>query len=287
MRLDKKLLITDLDNTLFDWFDIWYYPFRGMLDALVLLSGIPESRLKMEIKKVHQRHGTSEYAFLIEELECLPLSDGFKSRVEQYEPAIQVFREERRKHMRLYEGVWDTLDAISADGAMIIGYTESLAFYSGYRVRKLGLDGKLRFLYSPPDHAIPEEIDPESIRKYPSDSYRMSSTQHRHTRRGEVKPNPAILEEIIGAVGVELDEVVYVGDSKVKDVQMAKDLGVTDVHAAYGESHRKEEYELLRDVTHWTAEMVERERNSSGNIEPTFSISEFRDLRDLFSFGDL
>ena len=38
--------------------------------------------------------------------------------------------------------------------------------------------------------------------------------------------------------------------------------GVTDVHALYGASQHKPEYELLRKVTHWTPEMVERERNA-------------------------
>jgi hypothetical protein len=43
---------------------------------------------------------------------------------------------------------------------------------------------------------------------------------------------------------------------------MAQQAGVTDVHALYGASQHKREYELLRKVTHWTPEMVERERNA-------------------------
>ena len=64
----KTVLITDLDNTLFDWFEMWHNSFMAMLDQIAKISGISTEALKPEIKKVHQRHGTSEYAFLIEEL---------------------------------------------------------------------------------------------------------------------------------------------------------------------------------------------------------------------------
>ncbi len=39
-RIDT--VITDLDNTLFDWLAPWYAPFRAMLDVLVEESGVPE-----------------------------------------------------------------------------------------------------------------------------------------------------------------------------------------------------------------------------------------------------
>jgi phosphoglycolate phosphatase len=50
----KTALITDLDNTLFDWVDLWINCFSPMLDGIVEISGIPKERLIPEIAAVHQ-----------------------------------------------------------------------------------------------------------------------------------------------------------------------------------------------------------------------------------------
>lgn len=34
MLTDEKCLITDFDNTLFDWFDNWYEAFNGALSYI-------------------------------------------------------------------------------------------------------------------------------------------------------------------------------------------------------------------------------------------------------------
>lgn len=68
MTLMKKALITDVDNTLFDWVDVWYKSFSAMLDKVSEISGIPAPSLYPSISAVHQRYGTSEYAFLLEEI---------------------------------------------------------------------------------------------------------------------------------------------------------------------------------------------------------------------------
>ena len=67
----KTALITDLDNTLFDWADIWYQCFSAMLDEIVRISGLNRETLISEIRAIHQKYGTSEYSFLIEELPSL------------------------------------------------------------------------------------------------------------------------------------------------------------------------------------------------------------------------
>jgi hypothetical protein len=62
------------------------------------------------------------------------------------------------------------------------------------------------------------------------------------------------------ANGADVSEVMCVGDSLMKDIVMAQGAGVTDVWAKYGESHRRDGYDLLRRVSHWTPQDVERER---------------------------
>lgn len=67
-----SVAITDMDNTLYDWVEIWYRSFSAMLEHLVKESGIDQDTLEKEIRAVFQQHGTSEYAFVIEELTSLP-----------------------------------------------------------------------------------------------------------------------------------------------------------------------------------------------------------------------
>jgi phosphoglycolate phosphatase-like HAD superfamily hydrolase len=280
------LVVTDLDNTLYDWFEAWYHSFRAFLDRLEYDSGIPRQVLIREIKQIHERHQTSEYAFLLQEVPSLQKLHPGENVVKIYDGAVHDYSSARKQHRRLYPGVLQTLESLKRNGVMIVGYTESMGFYSASRVRALGLDGMLDLLYSPEDHSLPQGLVREKIRVYPPESYGLLRTAHRHTPRGELKPNPAVLLDIIREVGGGAESSVYIGDSLIKDVLMAQEAGVTDVYAKYGTAHAREEYELLRSVTHWTADQVERERvASSRTVRPTFTLERsFSEILALFEF---
>src|SRR5208282_1580837 len=248
----KKALITDSDNTLYDWVDIWYRSFTAMLSKIEEITGIPEEELYDPISQVYQKHGTSEYSFLLEEIPVL--HERYGARVaEELAPAVDAFRAARRDAMRLYPGVMSSLKTLKAKGITTVAYTESMSFYVNYRFRKLELDTVIDYLYSPPDHPLPYE-DISAIRKYPDESYLLERTIHRHTPQGEKKPNPHILSCILSDIGVRPDEAVYIGDHPKKDVAMAQQAGVLDVLASYGAAQHRAQYELLRKVTHWTRE---------------------------------
>jgi FMN phosphatase YigB (HAD superfamily) len=285
----KRVLITDLDNTLFDWVDLWYHCFSGMLNKIVEISGIPAEQLKPAIKRIHRRHGTSEYSFLIEEIPQLKAKFETHNLTQVFSPAIEAYQAERRKRLALYPHVAETLLKIRGRGALIIGYTESMAFYSNYRMRRLGLDGVIEKVFSPHDHDIPTSINPDDLRKYPASHYAFKYTIHTHTPRASKKPDVAVLEAIILDLGVPKDECAYVGDSLFKDMAMAQDAGVTDVWAKYGQAQQRSEYNLLREVTHWTDEDVEREKQiTQRDVNPGITLSEsFGQLLDYFEFGDL
>lgn len=275
----KKLLITDVDNTLFDWQRLWFECFSAMSRKALEISGLDPETYYAECSKLHQQYGTSEYAFVLTELPSLKKLYG-DNVLAVMQPAIDDFREARRQNLALYPGVGGALTTLKDRGATIAAFTESKAFYTNYRFRKLGLDEKIDFLYSPKDHALPD--DPISIRKYAPETYDLKHTQHRFTPEGEYKPNPHILLSIISELGFDVGDAVYVGDNLLKDVYMAQQANVIDVHAAYGAAqHRAEEYELLKKVTHWTLEMVAREAAAMkpGAIKPTHTMTK--------SFGEI
>ncbi|MDG0805720.1 HAD family hydrolase [Pectobacterium brasiliense] len=282
----KKVLITDLDNTLFDWFNVWYESFNAMLEQASKISGISKAELIPQIKKIHQRHGTAEYSFLLEEIpDFLKVYNGAEEIRKVMSPAVNIYRKEREKNLKLYETVYETLVKLRQKGVLIVGYTESKAYYSSYRLTKLGLDGVLDFLYSPEDHSVPGN-------KSQDQTFLLKETIHLHTPLGETKPNPDILLQIISDIGATPEECVYIGDSEMKDIDMAKLANVSDVFAAYGTNHfggNEEKYDLLRAVTHWTQADVDKEKLIKSNYnrtEPSYTIQNFSELLNIFNFSN-
>jgi phosphoglycolate phosphatase-like HAD superfamily hydrolase len=285
MKSPVATVITDLDNTLYDWVAMWGAAFNAMLRVLVNQSGIDQSTIEAEARDVHRKYGTSEYSFLVESLPSLQRKHPGQNLTEVYADAIRAYREAREASLELLPTVMDTLTTLKAKGCLVIGYTDSRAFYSAYRIRRLGLDGLLDFLFSPPDHDLPAAT--QDLRSRPPDAYEFKKTVHRHTPEGEVKPNPQVLADIMRDVGAAPDRTVYVGDSLMKDVLMAQEAGVADVFAKYGLAQHRDEYELLRRVSHWTDADIEREKklNSEHNVHPSYTLAErLSELLDMFEF---
>lgn len=286
--MKKTALITDLDNTLFDWVELWLNCFSSMLDSIVEISGIDKAKLLPEIAAVHQRHGTSEYSFLIDEVPSLQKVLKGRPATEVFAKSIQIYRSKRREHLRLYPTVAESLLKIKGRGTRIVGYTESMAFYSNYRVRRLGLDGVLDYVFCPEDHRLPAGLSADDLRHYPASHCGLKLTRQEFTPKGSKKPDAAVLNAIMADLELSKGDCVYVGDNLMKDVAMAVDCGVDAVWAKYGQAHKRPEYKLLQEVTHWTAEEVEREQKikEREHVDPNFTLEDnFSEILDLFDFG--
>lgn len=282
--MKKTVLITDVDNTLFDWFSVWYHSFSAMLNKVVEITDCDRELLISQIKTVHQKYGTSEYSFLLESIPLLQNKYGDAEEINRaMDSAIHAFRSERKKHLNLYPTVLESLIELKRRGCYIVAYTESKAYYSNFRLKRLGLDGLIDIIFLPRDHEIPDGVIKQ-------DKYNLVNTKQRYTPDDELKPNPQLLLDIISSIGATPEECVYIGDSKMKDIDMAKNANVSDVFARYGNQHfedNKEGYELLRAVTHWTSADVERERliaEKKLGEEPTYIADKFADLLDFFEF---
>jgi phosphoglycolate phosphatase len=287
MKPRVTAIITDLDNTLYDWLEMWGEAFGAMLRVLAERSRLPQHVIEADARGVHQRRGTTEYAFLIQELPCLREKHPRQDLTEIYADAIRAYRLARERSLRLFPSVAETLAALKARGCLVVGYTDSRAFHAGYRVRKLGLDGLLDYLYSPPDHDLPSAATLEAIRTQPKEAYLFRKTVHRLLPEGEMKPNPEVLADIMEGVGAAPERTIHVGDSLLKDVLMAQQAGVTDVFARFGLAQHRQEYELLRRVSHWTDADIERERRRMAlhDVHPTYTLNEtLAELFDLFEF---
>lgn len=289
MQEKKTALITDLDNTLFDWVDLWLNCFSSLLEGIANISGVPKEKLIPEIRTIHQKHGTSEYSFLIEEIPSLkPILEG-RPAIEVFAAPIESYRLLRRQHLLLYPTVGETLLKIKGRGTRIIGYTESMAFYSNYRVRRLGLDGVLDHVFCPEDHVLPGGLSPEDVRRYPTTHYELRYTRQHYTPRGSTKPDSEVIDTIVKNLELSKANCVYVGDNLMKDVAMAINSGIDDVWAKYGQAHKREEYKLLQEVTHWTEGQVHQEQRIAAKVDvtPSYTLeTTFSEILDLFEFDD-
>lgn len=156
----------------------------------------------------------------------------------------------------------------------VVAYTDARVKNSLRRLEKLGLKGLLAGLYAP---AHAEETQTSSLDDKlvhllaPSDR----------------KPNPQTLLDICSRFGVRASDAVYVGDSIVRDVYMAKQAGVCSAWAKYGTLYVKTLWPQLVRVTHWSEADVEREKiisEQARGTEPDCVLELFGDILKYFVF---
>jgi phosphoglycolate phosphatase-like HAD superfamily hydrolase len=286
-----RLVILDLDNTLYNWVDYYVPAFRAMLKELMRLTGLSEEALTASFKRVHQRHRTSEYAFAIEELDILePWTCGrsVPEILATFRSAIQAFRDVRNAELRLYPEVKETLAALRCEGRKLVAHTDAMMFYAMYRLRQLGIEPYFDGLVAPRDHGLPPGVLPRWVRSHADDpaSYEPQVPFVRELEPTMLKPNPQILQEILYAFGIKPYEALYLGDSLYKDVVMAQQAGVHAVLAAYGRHCDPEHYRKLVEITHWTDEDVEVELALRRTpVKAEHQIDSFSKLREVL--GDL
>lgn len=292
MKAVPRLLITDLDNTLWDWFEVWYQSFTALLDGLVEISGFERSLLEAQIKAVHQHRGTSEYSNLVPEVPALVEFAGERDPFDVFDEALHAQNSRRKATTALYPGVREALQTLKRQGVGIVGYTESGAYWTEWRIRNTGLDGVIDVLYSSPDHDVAAGVDVKELRtgRYEG-TYGLALTKHSHVPIGVLKPNREVLQAILGEQGCAPLHAAYIGDSLMKDIAMAQSTGVLDAHAAYGQVQHRPEYELLRRVTHWTEGDVAREAaltRANSDVVPNLVLHNgFEEILPIFGASSL
>ena len=277
-----KLLITDLDNTLYDWVSFFSQSFEAMVDSIVELTGIEKSMLLRDFKDIHQKYNSSERPFAA--LEVKAIIDYFGTTDKEVlktklVPAFRSFSETRKDTLKLYEGVTETLAKLREHGVIVVGHTESYEVNAVYRAKKLGLDKYLKHLYtigsnssSHPDLTKPM-IDPSDVEwvvKLPEE---------------ERKPNPQLVLDICEREGISPSDTYYIGDSIVKDMSMANAAGINSVWAKYGKDFQSANWKLLVSITHWTDEDVKIEEDLKAMYSketPMFVVSSFSGLQQIF-----
>lgn len=257
--MNKRLLVCDLDNTLYDWVSYFVPAFYAMAEEVVRITNCDRERLLDDFRDVHRRHHDSEHPFsLLETRTIRELYDGLsrKEVASRLDPAFHAFNSSRKQNLQLYPGVRESLETLSKSGLTLVAHTESNLYAAVDRLTRLELTEFFQRVYCR-ERPNSEHPDPEKGKKWLDKFPLRKVVELSHHQR---KPDPTVLLEICQTEKVLPIETAYIGDSMARDILMAANAGVFAIWAKYGAFQQKKEYEKLVRVSHWTKQDVARER---------------------------
>lgn len=270
-----KLLITDLDDTLYSWIGFFIPAFYDMVDELAAITGLDQDTVLREYKAVHQKKGSVEYPYaallLPSVLDAFP--DYTREQLQEaLDPAFHRFNAARKCKLHLFPYVKETLERLYKDNIRIVAYTESAEENGYYRLKKLGIDSFFADIY----------VSGSEFSK--ASGYAMPpKTKTAHGK----KPSPSLLLQILREEHAAPDEAVYIGDSLTKDIYMAKKAGITSIHCQYPPQPDADElYQKLVAISSWTQPDFKREQElkeacARESIHPDYVIHSFDEVSDI------
>ncbi|MBN1654288.1 MAG: HAD family hydrolase [Deltaproteobacteria bacterium] len=285
MKPAIRMVVTDLDNTLYDWVTFFTASFYRMVDVAAEKLGVTRDRLLDELREVHRSHRNSEQPFALLETSAVKSRYPNATRSElakEFRPVFQEFNRVRKEKLKLYAGVEETLQRLQRNRIQVIGHTEATVPNALYRLRALELEPFFVRLYA----ATPSGSG--HYDKERGESLLRTTIDVRYLRPGERKPDPRVLLDICREMGIAPQQTLYIGDSISRDIGMAKGAGVWAAWAQYGAAFDPELGERLARITHWSEEDIRRTKEAQarhGNAKPDralrYCISE---IFDAFTF---
>lgn len=282
-----RLLISDLDNTLYDWLSFFVPSFYAMVDVAASELGVDRERLLDELRAVHRHYGSSEHPYALLETQTVKARYGWATpaqRKEILDPAFKAFNAARKAMLRLYPSVSEGLRAIRLSGTRVVAYTESVVYNVVHRLELLQVLDQIDFVYAPSGRGgLGSVLGQPPRRPLPMHKIRLLPPDHR-------KPNPAVLLSICREQDADPAATLYVGDSLIRDIAMANRAGVRSAWARYGAPADQSLWHRLVRVTHWTEADVADEarlRNECRDAKPDVEIDSFADLLRAFDFGTI
>jgi phosphoglycolate phosphatase len=246
-----RVVITDVDNTLFDWIEMWEKGFRVLLKDIVELAELDEAEVKRSIRRANQSLGTSEHDDIAFHLDIFDDVMRHHQRENLYSIGRR-FRASKEAATRLYPDVAPAMSFLRSQGIRIFCLTESVALYAETRLSQLGLTGLVdglicsKFPGATGGHDVAHNLRLIPVTTFPFELR---------------KPNPRLLRLVSEVLEVPMSRLIYVGDSLYKDVVMGNVSGVEVCWARYGDAAASPSYATLREVSHWPDVDIEADRN--------------------------
>jgi phosphoglycolate phosphatase-like HAD superfamily hydrolase len=224
MKTKISLVVTDLDNTVYDWVSAFVPAFYEMVGEASKILGVSEDVLLDNLRAVHQKHGNSEHPFALLETKSVgafrqthPESD---PRI-LLDPAFHAFSRVHKYTLKLYEGVLSALQRLRQHQIPIVAYTDAMVGNCLFRLDLLKLTEYFSALYAP------NHFEPSINSSFEAGFVHLLDPKDK-------KPNPKTLLDICSEFSVAPDETLYIGDSVARDIYMASNAQVNAAWAEYG-----------------------------------------------------
>jgi FMN phosphatase YigB (HAD superfamily) len=283
-RTSVQLVVTDLDNTLYDWVTFFARSFDAMVKKAAEILATDEAQLLDELRAIHQQVHNSEQPFALLDTPTVVSRYPGMNRAERkaaIDEAFYAFDSVRSKTLTLYPGVERGLSAIRGAGAIVVAHTEASVSNALFRLGKLGLFRWIERVYAIEDsglgHPAPDATDAEH------------RTLVRVLGHHERKPDIRVLRDICADYSVAPANTLYIGDSLARDIGMAHAAGAASAWAKYGTIYERALWDKLVRVTHWTSDDVARAQRANelfAHVKPDVTLERgFDELLDHFNFG--
>ncbi|MDE2102168.1 MAG: hypothetical protein KGL39_33285 [Patescibacteria group bacterium] len=290
--MSKRIaIITDLDNTIYNWVDSFAPCFRGMIHALAHYNKtVTENELLNTFRELFRIHGSLEYPVQASELPFYKnASPDEEKRINSiiFGAFKNVAKGNGPGGLRLYDGGMNFFTWAYSHGITIIAVTNAPLRVVKQRLVSLGISRFYTAL------AAPEESNFEQIRQ-PNDFLGKQEqlleidlpnyiTRDKHfdriykLRPDELKPSINGYKKIFLDLQKKWDVVYVIGDSLQKDLAPAKMLGAKTIWARYGTKIEKHNLETLLKITPWDSAQV---ANAYGtDFSPDFTADSLADVR--------
>lgn len=272
-KIDKpkiRLLVLDLDNTLWDWLEMAVPAIYAQAQATSYACGVSLEYILNDMRNFHILMRNSDtvgrHFYLDTTVKIWP---EWEVRCMALKGAWEAYVETEQSNTVLYPNVRNTLELIHLSGCKIVGYTDS--YYKDAKAR-MEVAGILRYF----DALVAR--DDGSYIDFTAPRGKLISEKN-------LKPNPMLLHKIVLENDTPLRNSLMVGNSSRKDIGPALNIGIWTAQAQYGNILNPATLRKYLKIGHVTKEMFDKESQLNTQFWPDLVMNRFDNLLEFFSFG--
>ncbi len=237
-------IIWDGDNTIWDWMKYAVEAYEAMALAIAEETGKSEPEVAAAMKKFYTKVGTIEDPGLIQDL----TETGFFKDLPNFDQeklilkAQKAFTRERKKHLKVYQGVHEVIKTAYEHGIKNRILTDAPAPQAAMRIKRSKINPYLTQVNAQPFRKtkdLPAKFQKREMRGVYNVDFDITEipTEKPHTN----------LEEILQMTREQIRKhVVIIGDNDRKDMELVRLYGCRGIHAVYGEVEDAVLQRLLR-----------------------------------------
>jgi len=276
---DIKMVGFDNDNTLTDQMEPQVVAMEGMTTELEELTGIPAKEIRGSIARVFEKHGTTDYHRVVQEMDCFANMKE-QMRDELVEIGKSIYKKVRDQYKPSYEGIPHVLKALNENGVKCFVFSNAPIYQVLRRIKRTQLGHNFKLILGLRDEIA--EVFPKLVKVQTA----LGQYSGKYEWRVVETPKPnANLAEMLGITPEEVqNNVAFVGDSYKSDMGLAAANGCVGFHALYGSVDPWIKHRLRRFSTERMEAQFHQNGDSKREIAKKTSIYELNRPSDLLKY---